>query len=173
MKKLFLFLLFSMFLFCAFSQNHFSTSSEARLKHQFFGLRLGAGLDPLIIPNGLAGIYFMPISNDKFRVALDNLVAVSIPWMVYTFYYYPSIRLSIKHQKVWLGASYGKEFSTVTDLFDNHGEKVSRVINHRIDLGVAYEINRYFDFEWSIPVRIDDEIPIYLTGINATFIYKF
>lgn len=161
--------------FCVLSAQNEMHEKPGKSKQakEYFGLRVGLGVDPVIIPNGLAGFYIMPVSNEKIRITIDNLFAVSVPWMVYERYYYPSIRVYFKHKNIWLGVSYGKEFSKVTDLFDNPGEEVTRIINHRMDIGLVHEINRHFNFEWNLPVRIDDEIPVYATGIIGTLIYKF
>lgn len=173
MKKYIITLFLLMILSSTFAQNKFLSSRSDSIKKHLVGIRIGFGIDHILILNGQVGVYIMPYSSSKTRVSLENSVGLFIPWLIYERYYYPSIRLYQKIKKgTWVSCSYGKEFSRVTDLFDEPRKEFTRTINHRLDIGLIYEINDRYNLEFNMPIRIDEEIPIYLTGINVSIVFK-
>lgn len=84
-------------------------------------------------------------------------------------YDYPSIKLHARRSNIWLTSSLGREFTHVF----TQGGGFYRTIDYRLDLGLRVFKKSHSANEISVPIRFDDELPVFFTGVLFIHSYRF
>lgn len=135
--------------------------------HNNFLFGVGAGNDYILFGNIYAFIEYYVLNGTSFGISLHNKIGAMFPWALIC-YDYPSIKLHKKIFKLWLSLSFGREYTYMKSEYKN----CYQTIDYRIDLGLRTFTMSNFPVEVSIPIRVDDELPIYWTGINFTVSFE-
>ena len=116
----------------------------------------GVGTDYLILWGTLiANINVYPIQFRHFKISVNNEVGILVP-CARILYYYPSAQMHFHIKDRWFLLGMGREYTNVkTDL-----KQFDRTIDYRIDIGMKFYTSDNSTVTFTIPLRIDDEIPI-------------
>ncbi len=122
----------------------------------------GVGADYLILWGSFnANLNIYPIQFKHFKMSINNEVGIMLPW-ARILYYYPSTQIHFPIKDYWFLIGVGREYTEVKNSSD---EIFNRVVDYRIDLGLKVYASDYFTTTFTVPIRIDDEITAYYTGI--------
>ncbi|HHB78093.1 MAG TPA: hypothetical protein ENK85_02525 [Saprospiraceae bacterium] len=134
-----------------------------------FEIGVTAGLDYLLLFNGGIVADVFVVNGRSFKLSLNNKAGFMIGFGA-LLYEYPSVKIHARYSNIWFTSSFGREFTRVAIDENNY---YNRTIDYRMDLGVKMYKRKNESIELSVPLRVDEEIPIFLTGVQLIMMRRF
>jgi len=147
----------------------FKSIPSDSIKKGFFEIGGMGGADYLFLLANInlsSDLYL--INSRSNKISINNKLGVLAGFGL-ILYDYPSIKYHRRISNSWITISFGREFNK----YRSADQWSYRVIDYRIDLGLKMYKRKNLAMEIYLPLRIDDEIPVYFTGpsINWTYIF--
>ncbi len=148
-----------------------TTTLQEQPKNSFWEIGIGAGMDFILFPHYNLHVNAYVLNTRNLRVSVKNQVAIHMPILIFMQTYYPSVQVQNKYRGLWYTVAAGREFIRISS-FEGNKPAYHRV-DRRFDIGVRWEESSSYYYGFSIPIRLDHDVPWFFTGYNFTAGYRF